>query len=144
MRKFIALLLMAAVLAAAASCGRSGGGGTGTTEAPVDLSTLIPDPAEALGEKTVKVREESEKIYSISIHNCSEDEMKKYVDLMKAGIWTKDAEYSEKLLSATFTAADESGKYRVKAEFSPMQKILKVTVGKYVPETGAVSGGQTE
>ena len=124
--------------------GGAGGRGAQTPEPSVDLSTLIPDPTEILGGKTVKVREESAGIYSISIHNCSKDEAKKYIDLLKAGKWTKNAEYTDKLIASAFTAEDESGKLGVKAEFSPLQKILRVTVKKTTPETGAVSGGQTE
>ena len=118
--------------------------GAQTPEPSVDLSTLIPDPTEILGGKTVKVREKSAGIYSISIHNCSKDEAKKYIDLLKAGKWTKNAEYTDKLIASAFTAEDESGKLGVKAEFSPLQKILRVTVKKTTPETGAVGGGQTE
>lgn len=128
----------------AAACGGAGGRRAQTSDPSVDLSTLIPDPTEILGGKTVKVREKSAGIYSISIHNCSKDEAKKYIDLLKAGKWTKNAEYTDKLIASAFTAEDESGKLGVKAEFSPLQKILRVTVKKTTPETGAVGGGQTE
>ena len=143
-KKTIALLTLLITLISAAACGGAGGRGAQTPEPSVDLSTLIPDPTEILGGKTVKVREESAGIYSISIHNCSKDEAKKYIDLLKAGKWTKNAEYTDKLIASAFTAEDESGKLGVKAEFSPLQKILRVTVKKTAPETGAVSGGQTE
>lgn len=130
MRKIIALLLLLCTLGAVTACGEKSPGGKPETKKPLDLSTLLPDVKEALGEKTVKVREESEAIYSISIHNCSKDEAKRYFDLLKDGKWSKNAVFSDKLIVSSFTADTEDGKYTVYAEHSPLQLILKVTVSK--------------
>lgn len=130
MKKLFALLLMLCAICVAVGCGSEGSGKGTETEKPLDLSTLLPNPTDALGEKTVKVKEESPDTYSISIYNCSKDEAQSYFDLLKDGEWTENATLSDKIIISSFTAETENRQYRVSAEHSKISLILTVTVSK--------------